>query len=283
MKKNSRETEGGFRSKAGKFAAPALVVVLLLVLYVPVFIWLVGVWLASPYFGHGFLIVPISGFIVWWKRKELALGEPSSLGLPVLVVGVVLYIWGFLSLMRFLSALSLIVVLLGLVLYIGGKKFARTLAFPVLFLVFAIPLPFLDGLGIFLQSLTTRLSAAAVDIMGFSVAVTGAEIRLPNSAFVIGLPCSGMSTLISLLMLAALLGYLLKGGVYKRGLLFLLAFPVAIFANTVRVVSLLLIGYHWGVDVAMTYFHDYSSLVFYLVAMLFLGLTARLLGCRLRV
>ena len=90
-----------------------------------------------------------------------------------------------------------------------------------------------------------------------------------------------MSTLISLLALAALLAYIFKGRTYKRVVLFLLAFPIAILANLVRVVSLLLIGNHWGVEVAMTYFHHYSSLVFYLVALLLLGLIARLLGCHI--
>ncbi|MBN2187431.1 MAG: archaeosortase/exosortase family protein [Dehalococcoidia bacterium] len=60
-----------------------------------------------------------------------------------------------------------------------------------------------------------------------------------------------------------------------------LAFPIAILANIVRIVSLLLIGNHWGGEVAMTYFHDYSSLVFYLVALLVLALIARLLGCHI--
>ena len=264
-----------------RFVAPAIIIAFLLVLYIPVFIWLVRAWLANPYYGHGFLILPVSAFIIWWKRKELVRGEPVSLGIPLLVLGLALYIWGFLWRIRPLCAFSLLPVLFGLTLYFRGKRCARTLAFPICFLVFMIPLPFLNGLLPFLQSLATHWSAAIVGAVGIPVAVTGAEIHLPHSAFVIGLPCSGMSTLISLLALAALLAYILKGRTYKRVVLFLLAFPIAILANLIRVVSLLLIGNHWGAEVAMTYFHHYSSLVFYLVALLLLGLIARLLGCHI--
>lgn len=264
-----------------RFVAPAIIIAFLLAFYIPVFIWLVRAWLANPYYGHGFLILPVSALILWWKRKELVRGESVSLGILPLVLGLALYIWGFLWRIRPLCAFSLLLVLLGLTLYFRGKKCARTLAFPICFLIFMIPLPFLDELLPFLQSFTTRWSAAIVGMVGIPVAVTGAEIHLPHSTFTIGLPCSGMSTLISLLALAALLAYILKGRIYKRVPLFLLAFPIAILANLVRVVSLLLIGNHWGVEAAMTYFHHYSSLVFYLVALLLLGFIARLLGCHI--
>ena len=264
-----------------KLVAPAVIIAFLLVLYIPVFIWLVRAWLANPYYGHGFLVLPISAFIIWWRRKELVKGEPVPLGILPLALGLALYVWGFLWRIRPLCAFSLLPVLLGLTLYFRGKNCARTLAFPICFLVFMIPLPFLDGLLPFLQSFTTRWSAAIVGAMGIPVAVTGAQIHLPHSTFLIGLPCSGMSTLISLLALAALLAYILRGRTYKRVILFLLAFPIAILANLVRIVSLLLIGNHWGGEVAMAYFHDYSSLVFYLVALLLLGLIARVLGCHI--
>ena len=144
-----------WQMRGKRFAAPTIIIAFLLVLYIPVFIWLVRAWLANPYYGHGFLILPVSAFIIWWKRKELVKGEPVSPGIALLVLGLALYIWGFLWRIRPLCAFSLLPVLFGLTLYFRGKNCARTLAFPICFLVFMIPLPFLDGLLPFLQSFTT--------------------------------------------------------------------------------------------------------------------------------
>jgi len=254
--------------------------VVVILVYRPVFIWLAGIWLDDPYFGHGFLLIPVAAALVWWRRKELAWGDGLKQGAIVLAAGLALYAWSFLNNIRFAAALSLIPVLLGLALYLGGRRSTCTLAFPVCFLIFMVPLPFLDELTVFLQSLTTRWSAVAVGAMGIPVTTVGSQVHLPYSTFVIGLACSGMSTLISLLALAALGAYILQGRIGRRVLLFVLAFPIAILANTLRIISLLLIGHRWGVEVAMAYFHHYSSLVFYLTALFLLGFIAWALGCR---
>lgn len=250
-------------------------------LYFPVFIWLIHAWQGNPSFNHGFFILPISAFLIWRRRKELTSGDSSPLGFLILVLGLMLYTWGFLKHFHFLTALSLLPVSWGLILYFGGKKAAWLSIFPIAFLIFMIPPPFLNELSSFLQSLTTLWSAEALKRLGISVSTTGAQIQLPNSNFFIGLPCSGINALISLLVITALFGYLLKGEVWRRIILFLLAFPIAIFANLARIISLLLIGYRWGTRIALIYFHSYFDLMFYFIALLSLGLIAWLLGCRL--
>lgn len=75
-----------------RFVAPAIIIAFLLAFYIPVFIWLVRAWLANPYYGHGFLILPVSALILWWKRKELVRGESVSLGILPLILGLALYI-----------------------------------------------------------------------------------------------------------------------------------------------------------------------------------------------
>lgn len=260
--------------KGGRLIGPILTGAAVFALYCPVFVWLIRIWLDSPYYTHGFIILPISAFIAWTKRRELVRIKPSRIGAIVFAVGLVTYVSGFVWRIYWLSAFSFLIVAFGLTLYLSGTKAARSLMFPICFLIFMVPLPFLDSIALFLQSFTAFSSASIIQAIGIPVTRTGAEIRLADSAFIIGTPCSGMNTLISLLMLAALLGYILKGSIHKRVILFLLAFPIAIFANLIRIVSMLLIGYHWGAEVAITYFHDYSSLVFYLVALLLLGLIA---------
>ena len=119
-------------------------------------------------------------------------------------------------------------------------------------------------------------------VFGLPVTDTGTQIQLDGTTYVIAATCSGMSTLISLLALTALFAYLLKGHYLRRTALFLLAFPVAVAANTLRIALLLFIGHSWGSEAALGFFHGLSNPVVFLAAILSLFLLSRVLGCSLR-
>jgi exosortase len=265
-----------------RFVGPALVIAFLALLYSPTFVWLVRSWLSNSYYHHGFFIPLISVFFAWRSREELERNEPSRVGLLGLVIGLVIYVIGFGLGMQFLSALSLLITLAALVLYFYGGKALRLMMFPIGFLLFMIPPPFLSDIGYWLQSFSVTNSAAIAQAMGMPVTTTGSEIHLENSTFVVGLPCSGMNTLIALLALAAVLAYILSGPLYRRTILFLMALPIALFANVFRIVSLLLVANYWGTEAATGFFHGFSSLLLFLVALGCLVLLGKLLGCSFR-
>ncbi len=145
-----------------------------------------------------------------------------------------------------------------------------------------IPLPFLDSVSNWLQSLSTYWSAAVIGAIGIPVATTGAEIRLVESVFIVGIPCSGMNTLISLLALAAVFGYFLKEHFYKKTILLTMAIPIAILANLFCILSILVIANYYGTEAAMRFFHSYSSILLFVVAFLCLVLFTKLLGFSFR-
>ena len=134
----------------------AVIIAFLGTLYVPTFIWLVQAWLSDPYYGHGFLIPLISGFVVWRNRHELKRTQPSLLGVILFGLGLVIYVIGFLWGMRFLSAISLLPVLAGLTLHFYGTRAARSMAFPICFLLFMVPPQFLNDVGYWMQSLSSQ-------------------------------------------------------------------------------------------------------------------------------
>ena len=268
--------------KAKKVIGISLVAILLCLLYFQTFIWLVNSWLSHSYYSHGFLIPLVSGFIFWRKRHQLKQAKPFPLGILVIALGLSLYVAGLLSYFNFLSAISFLVVLGGLVLYFWGSKGLQSVLFPICFLIFMIPLPFLDSIGNWLQSLSAHWSAAIIGAVGIPVAITGAEIRLEESTFIIGLPCSGMNTLISLLALAAIFGYFLKGRFYKKAVLLTIAIPIAILANLLRIVSVLVIANYYGSEAAMSFFHSYSSILLFGVAFFCLAIFSRPLGFSFR-
>jgi exosortase len=259
-----------------------MVAALIVVLYLPIFVWLVQSWLGDPNYSHGFLILPVAAFIAWTKRKELVRGKPHLAGVIVLAAGLATYVAGFAWRMHWLWASSLLVVAFGLVLYLWGTKTARSMMLPICFLIFMIPLPFLDSMSIPLQSVAASGSASVVQAIGIPAAQTGAEIQLLGAAFTIGTPCSGMNTLISLLASATFLLYFVKARFYSKVSLFLLVFPIAILANIFRIALLLVIAHFWGNDVAMTFFHGFSSLLLFVLAFSLLILFAKVLRCKFK-
>lgn len=261
---------------------PAFAGLVFIALYIPVFIWLGTIWLNNPYYTHGFLIPPVSAFIAWTKRKKPGKSTRSSAGIPVLVAGLAVYIMGFLGELYWLWALSFLIVISGLLLHFKGSAAFREMLFPLGFLIFMIPLPFLDLAAISLQSLTAAGSALIIEGFGIPVTRIGSEIGLANATFQIGVPCSGMNTLISLLAISTLILYCLKSPFYKKVVLFILAVPIAVMANLFRVVLLLLIAHQWGSEAAMSYFHDYSSLLLFVMAVMLLILLARIFRCTFR-
>jgi exosortase len=262
---------------------PLAGIALLTLLYWPILRWLGQSWLSNSYYSHGFLIPLVSGFFVWTKRDELKRREPAIIGAFVLTLGAFIYIMGFVWAMRFLSALSLLIVLSGLSLSFYGTRATRAMIFPLCFLIFMIPMPFIQEIGFNLQTISVHSSAWLLRVFGLPVTTVGPDIHLSDTVFTIGLPCSGINTLIALLALAAVYTYVLVGPIYKRVILFVIAFPMAIAANILRISSLILVANYRGVEAATGFFHDISSPLFFIVAFLCLIMLGRILRCRLRV
>lgn len=265
-----------------KLIGPGIVVALFLLLYYPTLEWMGNAWLHSDNYSHGFLLLPVAAIIVWTRRTELQIREPYPKGIWLFVAGLALHVAGFLQLDNFLSGVSLFLTLPGLVLSFRGFPALRAVAFPIFLLVFMIPLPWLDRIGFWLQSFAARSSAWIVDLLGLEVTRTGSQIELENAAFEIDMACSGMHSLIALLALGAIFAYVLRGSFCRKSILFLLAIPVAILVNLLRLVIILLIGNAWSEEVAMDYFHDWASPVLFLMAIVVMVIVAKLLGFNLR-
>ncbi len=258
----------------------AIIILLLSLFYLPVFSALTSSWQINPYYSHGFLVPAISAYFIWKKKNLLKYADQDfGYGTKILAAGLALYGIGILYKSLFLTGLSFIITLSGLITCFYGKPVLRKLMFPIGFLLFMIPLPFIDYLSFYMQSLTAFCSATILQTVGIPVTTTASQIRLENMFFVIGEPCSGMRTLISLLAVSAVYIYLIEGSLGKKLILFLSVFPAAAAANILRVSSILVIANYYGRDAAMTLFHDFSSLILFLLAFMFLILFSRCIGC----
>lgn len=267
------------RPETGSARRLAGLSVLLLVAFWPTLQWLWQAWLYNPYYSHGFLIPPLSAFLVWQERRRLAdlPRRPVAAGVVLLAGGILVHLLALPWQAHFISALTLLAVLTGISLSLWGWPVTRNLLFPIILLLSMIPLPALDRLSPPLEAFAANSGAALVRWIGVPAESNGAQVSLSNSSFVVGAPCSGLRSLVALVTLAALVAYEMTGPLTGRLVLLLLAIPVALLANLVRVTLLFWIAHAFGPEAALTYYHDWAGLVVFLVALAVLLALARLI------
>ena len=252
---------------------------LLSLLYFRTFIWLFNSWLTDPYYSHGFLIPIICGFIAWQNIRKNKRGkgdefklnpktEPEPFkfkfkpGIFLFAFGLILYVIAFIKLFPFLSALSFLFTASGLIIYFYGKATMRSCLFPITFLIFAIPLPFvfLEKVAYVLQSLSAYYPAVFIEMLGIPVTRIGAEIQLEDASFI----------------------YILRCPLYKKAALLCATIPLAIFANILRVTSLLLIANAYGAETANGFFHTFFSPLLFIIAFISLIIISIIIGCKVK-
>ena len=263
-----------------------IVTFLFIGIFVPTFINLAGRFIAADsYYSHGFLVPLISAYLVWRKRKKLKSLpiESSQAGLFILLGGLLLHIISSLLKINFGSSLALLIVLEGMILYLFGRKINRQLLFPLVFLIFMIPLPkvIIIGISFKMKLLAAQIASNLVNQIGISAIREGSTVYLSNGKLVVGDPCSGLRSLISLLALGAIFTQLTTGTNLRKNVLFLSTIPIALASNALRIVALLWVTYVYGEKVALGFFHDFSGMMVFVFAFSGLVLMTRILKCRL--
>lgn len=266
-------------------ALPLFAFAALAVLTLPVWRWLWGEWMANDYYSHGVLILPVSLYLIYQRfrnDRELVWRQSpgSSYGLLMLGISMALYLWFLSSKAYYLAAFATIAMIYGMVWTLGGVEAAKRLAFPIAYLAFMIPLPFVERVTLPLAMFTGICSGAMVQFLGLEVSIVGNSITLPNADLVIGAQCSGINSLIALTALTTLAAYLLDGPLWGRILLVVLSIPLAMLGNILRVASLLFVARSYGAEAAFVYYHDYSGPIFFALMLLLLLPLTRLLQCR---
>ncbi len=239
----------------------------------------------DSYYSHGYMVPFISAYLVWRKRKELAELPPqgSLWGLSLIVVGLLVHIVSYFLKINFTSYASCLVVLFGISLFLGGWKITRVLLFPLIFLIFMIPLPRVVILGISFEMklLAAEISSWLMNIVGLEITASGSRIFYPGGFLWVGDPCSGLRSLISFLALGTVVVQLTSGNIWKKGILFLSVIPIALLSNVVRIIVLTLASYIYGNQVIDGFLHDFMGIMVFVIG--FIGLVAlmNILKCHL--
>jgi len=235
---------------------------------------LVGQWMHDPNFSHGFFVPLFAGFVVWQRRRRLARlqAHPSWFGLALIALALTLLVLGQLGAENFLARFSILLQLAGVVVLFLGWNFFRALLFPWASLLLMIPIPtlILSQVTFPLQLLVSQVSADALDLLGVPVALEGNILRLAKMPLEVAEACSGIRSLISLITLAVIYGYLTETRVWVRWLLAFASVPIAIAANSVRIIGTGLLVQYWDAEKAEGYFHASWGLIIFVVSLLML-------------
>ncbi len=232
------------------------------------FTWIYSAWNGETDYEHGLLFpVVIAGLIIYrLKDLKLAVTHGSSWGLFWMGVGVLLYIGGYRTLQPRIAMGSLPFILWGSAMFLWGWKVAKILMFPLFFFWLAIPLPSFQQATTHLQLLATSLAHHGSGLLGVETVVEGTKV-LPVKGnwkpLDIATGCSGIRSLMALLMISAAWAYIAKMAFWKRVLLFLAAFPLAILGNALRVISIFVIAEYGDAKWAAGTWHDWSGLLLF--------------------
>jgi exosortase len=243
-------------------------------LYGPTLYSLVVQWWHDPDFSHGFFVPVFSFFVLWRDRSRFARLKPNPSwgGLVVLIFGVLTFITGQLGAELFLPRFSLILVIAGLTVLFLGWNFLRAAAFPLAFLVLMIPIPAIvfNQITFPLQLLASRLAAAVLDLCGVPVLREGNLIILPCITLEVAKACSGIRSLISLITLAIIYGYLAEKRLWIRCLLALASVPIAVIANSFRVIGTGLLLQWFNFDTTRDKLHKTWGWIIFVISLLLL-------------
>jgi exosortase len=252
-----------------------------LAVYAPVLASLVRQWTSDENYSHGLLVVPFALLFAWRSRRDLA-GDarPHALGLVVVAASLAVFLAGQFAIELFLMRVSLLGVIAGSILFLWGPRHLRRLAFPLVLLLLAVPLPavVLNQIAFPLQLLASRAGETVVSAAGIPVLREGNILILPNTKLEVVQACSGIRSLASLLTLGLILGKLAEPRRWARIALVVLTIPVAIVANAARVAGTGLAASWIGPQAAEGFFHTFSGWLVFVVAFAALMACARLIA-----
>ncbi|MEP6998830.1 MAG: exosortase/archaeosortase family protein [bacterium] len=268
------------RAGAQQLLPATVTAVTFALLFAQPFAQLVRDWWTLPEAGHGLLLAPVAMWLAWKAgiRRD-AVGNPG-MGVAVLVLAILLRYMAGLAAELFTMRASIVMALGALTIYHYGFRQLVHWWLPFLLGGLAIPLPELvtQGLALPLQFKASQMGAALLKMRDVPVRLTGNVIRIPGNELFVTEACSGLRSLTALLALAVLLGGLVLRSPITRVVLVLLAIPIAVVINGVRVFLTGFLVYFVDPALGKGFMHITEGWLLFLVSLACMGVVAWLGG-----
>jgi exosortase D (VPLPA-CTERM-specific) len=216
-----------------------------------------------------YLVIPLFFYLLWEKRKQLRISDLSwnIWGLIPLVFGLFFMLIGELGSVETILYVGLWVVIVSLLLILYGMRL-RHILFPLLILLFIVPLPaFINRMLTFkLKLVASSLSAWMLKLAGISVFQNGNIIDLGVTQLQVVDACSGLRYFIPLILMALLIGYFFSITWWHRLFLLLTVPPLSVFMNSTRIFITGVFTAKGHPELGQDFFHNFSGWLIYLIA-----------------
>jgi len=207
--------------------------------------------------------------------------ENPKLAASAMLGGLALHLFGYFVQQARFSIVALLLFTWGALALAGGRRWGRAALFPLAFLLFAVPVSFLDTAGFWLRLWVIDASYGLAHLAGLDVMRSGTQLFAPDGAFQydVAAACSGVRSLMALLALSLLGGYLYFRAWWLRGLMLLLSLPFTYVGNVARIAAVVFMA-QWFGQKAGAWVHEWAGfLVFVIVLGLVMGTIAVIRRC----
>ena len=236
----------------------------------------------SEYYSHIALIPLVSIYLIYIKRKEIfaQVNYLFVVGIPVLLLGIALFLGGILwgapldkNNYASLIAFSIFIFINGAFILLYGISAYRTALFPLLFLIFIVPIPtaLMDNIIYFLQVGSTEFTNLLFMASGTPYIRDGFVFHLPNVSVQVAQQCSGIRSSMAIFIVAILAGYMFLKSYWKIIFLVICAVLIAMLKNGIRILTLSLLGNYVDPRILSSSLHKEGGTPFFILGLLLLA------------
>jgi exosortase len=232
---------------------------------------MVEAWENNDDYSHGFFIPLVAMLMIYFRWDDLRRTTLSTsyAGLLLLVSGLMLLVISKVAAEYFSQRFSLIMVLMGAAGFLCGGQFLRLVAYPLLYLIFMIPLPAIlwNKVAFPLQLFGSYLTEKIIYLFNIPVYRDGNILHLPNITLEVAAACSGLRSLLTMFALSGALVFFAKISSGRKWLLFFSAAPIAVVANIFRLTVTAILASLYGAAVAHGFLHQFSGILVFVVGL----------------
>lgn len=224
---------------------------------------MVKVWQVNETFTHGFLVFPLTLWLIWQKRSQLSLLAPAPEPRLFALLALLLSGWfvGSMVDVQVVQQLFMISIIISTIWLVVGRQVLSLVLFPLLFLYFAVP--FGQGLISPLMEFTADVTVYLIQLSGIPVYRDGLFFTLPGGSWSVVEECSGVRYLLASFMLGTIYAYINYSSLKKRLIFILLSIIVPIIGNALRAYGIVMIGHFSGMKLAVGADHLLYGWVFF--------------------
>jgi exosortase len=223
---------------------------------------------------HGPIVLATGAWLVWRNAasmRELAAPGSQILGWAAFLASLVLYVFGRTFDFITFEAMGLFGVGLSMLYVVFGARALLKNWFPFFYLAFLIPPPnwLMDRLTAPLKQFVSSAATGSLYLTGLPIEREGVTIHVAQYSLLVEDACSGMNSLVGLIAISLFYIYLLRGSsVRYSAVLTLFVVPIAILGNILRVMTLILLTYFAGDEIAQGFIHGVAGLFLFAVDLL---------------